>query len=87
MVQGKHKCVIPYGIIRNLMINADYSRNFVSLVSRWYYYVGIDLNGNRNIIKWIVIIVDKLCWDLYAFIIWLNCVWAQMRFMENKLFW
>jgi hypothetical protein len=63
------------------MINAYYSRNCVSLVSRWYYYVGIDLNGNRNIIKWIVIIVDKLCWDLYAFIIWLNCVWAQLRFM------
>jgi hypothetical protein len=63
------------------MINAYYSRNYVSLVSRWYYYVGIDLNGNRNIIKWIVIIVDKLCWDLYAFIIWLNCVWAKLRFM------
>ena len=33
------------------MINAYYSRNYVSLVSMWYYYVGIDLNGNRNIIK------------------------------------
>ena len=40
--KGKYIWVVSYGNIRNWMLNVDCSGN---------YYVGIDLNGNRNIIK------------------------------------
>ena len=65
-MRGEYKYIVLYEIIRNFMLNVDSKGNCISLVFKWHYYVGIESNGNRNIIKWIVISVHKLCWDLYA---------------------
>jgi hypothetical protein len=43
------------------MLNVDCSGNCVSLISRWHYYVVIDVNGDKkkNRIKWILNNLDK----------------------------
>jgi hypothetical protein len=63
------------------MLNIDCNGSCVCLVSRWHYYVGIDVNSDKNIIKWIIINVKKLWLTLMCFIIGSNYVWAQLKFM------
>jgi len=33
------------------MLNVDFSGNCVSLIFRWHYYVGIDVNGDKKKIE------------------------------------